>query len=291
MTNTSAQDPQHLFIIGPGYSAGYVAALALSAGWLVSATYRSSEKQQQLKDAGLVPVPFGSMPTGTPVTHCLVSVPPSVDGDPAYDTYQPLLQQCSDLSWIGYLSSTNVYGNHDGGWVDEETLPTPSLDRGIRRVHAEKDWSEFASSVGSVCHIFRLAGIYGPGRNAITTIQKGRARRVIKEGQLFSRIHVEDIAQTVLAAMTSGAPSTVFNLADDAPAPPQDVILYAANLMGVAPPEEVAFEDADLSPMAKSFYAESKRVRNTKIKEVLNIRLRYPSYEQGLQALWNAVKD
>ena len=242
------------------------------------------------------------------VTHILMSIAPGKEEEPAQHLF-PAIRTFPHLRWIGYLSSTNVYGNHNGGWVDEDTQTTPSLERGRRRVTSENLWWQLAQDAGQntdqntgqntdqnigqnteqktgvACHIFRLAGIYGPGRNALTSLQSGKAKRIIKKGQLFSRIHVDDIAQTVLCGMESRLGSRIFNVADDMPAPPQDVITHAASLMEVTPPSEVAFEDADLSPMAASFYQESKRVRNDRIKDELGVKLLYPDYKTGLQHL------
>ena len=225
----------------------------------------------------------------TDITHILSSVAPPRSGDEGLP--DPILNACADkikslndLMWMGYLSSTNVYGDRKGGWVDESTEPAPSLNRGARRLNAEDAWRALSAEIVVPVHLFRLAGIYGPGRSALDTVKAGRARRVIKEGQVFSRIHVDDIAAMVVAAAISGLPTGVFNGADQMPAPPQDVIAFAADLLGLDAPPEVAFEDADLSPMAKSFYAESKRVKATRLEE-LGVRFQYPTYRDGLKAL------
>jgi len=212
-------------------------------------------------------------------SHLLISAAPSPDaGDP--------LLASMDLSayrfdWVGYLSTTGVYGNHDGAWVDEATPLTPSTRRGRLRVAAESAWQ----ATGLPLHIFRLAGIYGPGRGPFSKVRNGTARRIIKAGQMFSRIHADDIAQVVAASIAQPRPGAVYNLCDDDPAPPQDVLAYAAELLGLPLPPEVDFDSADMTPMARSFYAENKRVRNDLIKSELGVRLKYPSYKEGLQSL------
>ncbi|MEM1066115.1 MAG: SDR family oxidoreductase, partial [Pseudomonadota bacterium] len=189
------------------------------------------------------------------------------------------------LEWVGYLSTTGVYGDHGGGWVDEHTALTPATKRGEMRRVAEAAWQALAVETGLPLHIFRLAGIYGPGRGPFAKVRAGTARRIVKEGQVFSRIHVEDIAQVLAASIARPKPGAIYNLCDDDPAPPQDVIAHAAELLGLPLPPAIAFEEAELSPMARSFYAESKRVRNDRIKEELGVTLHYPSYRDGLAAL------
>ncbi len=187
--------------------------------------------------------------------------------------------------WIGYLSTTGVYGDHGGGWVDEATPLAPSTARGRWRVEAEAAWAALAGRTGAPLHVFRLAGIYGPGRGPFAKVRAGTARRIVKRAQVFSRIHVEDIAQVLAASMARPDAGAIYNLCDDDPAPPQDVIGHAAALLGLPPPPEVAFEDAEMTPMARSFYAESKRVRNERIKDELGIALRFPDYRAGLADL------
>jgi nucleoside-diphosphate-sugar epimerase len=281
----------HLFIFGPGYSAKAVAGRAIREGYRVSGTCRDTAKADALTAAGITPVPFEPQAVTDALagaSHLLASIAPGEDSDPALALLEDAADTegaLTDLRWIGYLSSTNVYGDHDGAWVDETTPPAPGLDRGIRRLAAERAWTALGDQLSAAVHIFRLAGIYGPGRNAVRTVLDGRAKRVVKPGQLFSRIHVDDIAAAVIAAMESGLPSRVFNLADDEPAPPQDVITYACDLLGVVPPPEVPIEDASLSPMARSFYSESKRVRNDRVKADLGLTLRHPDYREALAAL------
>ncbi|NVJ99536.1 MAG: SDR family oxidoreductase [Alphaproteobacteria bacterium] len=272
-----------LFIFGPGYSGQAVARKAISNGWKVFGTARSEEKAERLKEVGISPVIFGSKAMAEAAgesPNWLVSIAPKAEGDPALE--EVAKHQVNGPRWLGYLSSTNVYGDHGGNWVDEATPTRPSLERGIRRVGAESAWQAFANETEARCHIFRLAGIYGPGRNAVRSLLDGKAKRIVKQGQLFSRIHVEDIAEAIWLAMTGDHKSSIFNLADDRPCPPQQVIADAAAMLGVAAPPEVPFEEADLSPMARSFYMESKRVRNDLVKKTLGMKFRYPDYKAAL---------
>jgi len=283
----------HLLIFGPGFSARTIAKKALDAGWTVSGTYRNPDKTAELETLGISPVAFDAgalKDVLASATHWLVSTAPGPEGDPVLGLLESCSSQLKSPSWIGYLSSTNVYGDHGGAWVDEDTPPSPSLDRGKRRVAAEKSWRDRADALGATLHVFRLAGIYGPGRNAVRSLLDGKARRIVKPGQKFSRIHVADIAQTVRAAMNSTCPSGVFNLADDAPCPPQDIILEAATAMGITPPPEIPLDQAEMSPMARSFYAESKLVKNDRIKRELGIKLIYPSFSDALPDLIKSEK-
>ena len=275
----------HLFVFGPGYTAGFIMEKAIEAGWTVSATCRSDESRIKLEQHGINAVAFDSGILPDSITHILTSVAPKGGHDAVLDVFGNALQQTSSVKWIGYLSSTNVYGDHAGDWVDENTVPTPSLERGHHRLDAEQRWQQLAASMGASINVFRLAGIYGPGRNAIRTMLDGRGKRVIKQGQVFSRIHVDDIAQAVWYAMTGSSDHEIFNLADDMAAPPQDVIEYAAKLLGMPIPPDVPFETADLSPMARSFYMESKRVRNDRIKSDLGVQLKYPDFKVALKEL------
>lgn len=274
----------HLFIFGLGFSARVIARAAVAQGWRVSGTTRSG------LDHGLDgitvnafdrdhPLPEGAM---AGVTHVLSSVPPDADGDAVLDLAGDALRQLAPV-WVGYLSTTGVYGDCQGDWVDEEAPIRPDLDRSRRRAMAERAWLDSGLPV----HLFRLAGIYGPGRSAIDTVRQGKARRIVKPGQVFSRIHVDDIAQVVLASIARPNSGRIYNVCDDDCAPPQDVITQACQLLGVEAPAEVDWDQAQatLSPMALSFYADNKRVRNDRIKDELGVVLRYPSYRQGLAAI------
>uniref|UniRef100_UPI0021C8CEDC NAD-dependent epimerase/dehydratase family protein n=1 Tax=Microvirga sp. Mcv34 TaxID=2926016 RepID=UPI0021C8CEDC len=189
------------------------------------------------------------------------------------------------LRWIGYLSTVGVYGNADGDWVDETTPPNPASTRSRQRITAEREWLALGESASFAVQIFRLAGIYGPGRNALVKVADGTARRIVKPDQVFNRIHTADIAQVLMASIEHPSRNAVYNVADDEPGPPQDVIAYAAELLGREPPPEVPFDKADQTPMARAFYADNKRVRNTRIKTDLGVALRYPTYREGLKAL------
>ncbi|NNE81237.1 MAG: SDR family oxidoreductase, partial [Silicimonas sp.] len=250
--------------------------------WRVIGTTRSKEKTATLKDQGVEPLiwPGNSLPIGE-ATHVLTSVAPGTDGDPVLAEAGGTLRQARHLEWVGYLSTTGVYGDHGGGWVDESAPLNPATARGQARVKAEAGWL----ALNLPLHIFRLAGIYGPGRGPFAKVRNGTARRIIKKGQVFSRIHVEDIARVLVASIQRPNPGAIYNVCDDDPAPPEDVIAHAAELLGLPVPEAIAFEDAEMTPMARSFYAESKRVHNDRIKGELGVALAYPTYRDGLQAL------
>ncbi|RAU23319.1 NAD(P)-dependent oxidoreductase [Paramagnetospirillum kuznetsovii] len=271
-----------MFIFGLGFSARVIAKRLLEQGWTVAGTTRSGEAVDL---PGVTVHPFDRDHPLPPkvldgVTAVLSSVPPDAQGDPVLDLMGEAIRARAP-GWIGYLSTTGVYGDHGGGWVDETTPVNPSLDRSRRRAAAEKSWLALSA------HVFRLAGIYGPGRSAVDTVRSGEAKRIAKPGQVFSRIHVEDIAGAVLASLARPHPGRVYNLCDDDAAPPQEVIAHACALLGVEPPAELAWEDAQavLSPMALSFYADNKRVSNRRMKEELGVVLKYPSYRDGLAAI------
>ena len=280
----------NLFCFGLGYCADYLSAKLIKQGWQVSATCRTSEKAALLEASGIRPVLLsGKKVTVTDLgkaDHILISVPPEQDGsDPVLNFAEAALAALQDqIKWVGYLSTTGVYGDHQGAWIDEET-PTGLLsERGQRRVAAEAQWA----ATGLPMHYFRLAGIYGPGRNSLRALQNGTARRVVKQGQVFSRIHLADITRILEASMANPNAGRAYSVCDDTPAPPQDVVTYAAELMGVSPPALQDFATAELSPMARSFYGENKRIRNNRIKEELGVSLEYPDYRAGLSALWES---
>ena len=275
-----------LFSFGHGFSARALTRLLIPQGWRVIGTTRSADKAESLRASGVEPVLFpGDLPSEglSEATHLLISAGPDAEGDPVLRALRPEIEKlASKLEWAGYLSTTGVYGDHQGAWVDEATPLTPSTRRGKWRVAAEAEWQSIPDLP---LHIFRLAGIYGPGRGPFAKVRKGTARRVIKEGQVFSRIHVDDIAQVLAASIAQPNPGAIYNLCDDDPAPPQDVIAHAAELLGLPMPPAVDYETAEMTPMARSFYAESKRVRNDRIKDELGVELLYPDYRTGLQAL------
>ncbi len=277
-----------LFSFGHGYSARALAARLLPRGWRVIGTTRDAAKTGALRAEGVEPLvwPGEDLSPLAEATHLLVSAGPDEAGDPVLRQARAEVAAAAPrLRWAGYLSTTGVYGDHGGGWVDEDTPLTPSTRRGRLRVEAEGDWQALAAETGLPLHIFRLAGIYGPGRGPFAKVRAGTARRIVKPGQVFSRIHVEDIAQVLEASMARPDPGAIYNLCDDDPAPPQEVIAEAARLLGLPLPPEEGFAEADLTPMARSFYAESKRVRNDRIKRDLGVRLRYPGFREGLAAL------
>ena len=283
-----------LLSFGHGYSARAVTPLLLAQGWTVIGTTRSDEKADALRAEGVEPVIFGA-PLDDALaraSHVLISAGPDVTGDPVLNAYLPMLEtHLGSKAWVGYLSTTGVYGDHDGGWVDENTPLTPTSRRGRLRVEAEAAWQDLATRTDAPLHIFRLAGIYGPGRGPFEKVRNGSARRIVKPGQVFSRIHVDDIAQVLMASIARPDPGAIYNLCDDDPAPPQDVIGHAAELLGLPLPPEVDFEAAEMSPMARSFYAESKRVRNDRIKADLGVTLRFPDYRSGLAYLLQRDRD
>ncbi len=271
-----------LLSLGHGYSAQALARRLLPQGWHIIGTTRSAEKAKALRAQGIEPLlwPGDLAPALNRATHLLSSIAPDDQGDPVLRAHGPAIS-AAPLHWVGYMSTTGVYGDHQGGWVDEATPLTPTTRRGIQRVRAEAEWQ----ALGLPLHIFRIAGIYGPGRGPFEKVRDGSARRIIKPGQVFSRIHVDDIAQVLEASISHPNPGAIYNVCDDDPAPPEDVIGHAATLLGLPPPAAVAYDQAEMSPMARSFYAESKRVRNDRIKTELGVRLIYPDYRAGLAAL------
>jgi nucleoside-diphosphate-sugar epimerase len=279
----------HLFSFGHGYSAQALARRLLSQGWAITGTTRSADRAQEFDSAGVTSLVLGEdpiLPQLSQATHLLVSAAPGPDGDPMLHHYrEALVEAAPHLTWVGYLSTTGVYGDHGGNWVTEDTALTPATKRGIARVEAEAAWQSFARDLGLNLSIFRLAGIYGPGRGPFAKVRSGTARRIIKQGQIFSRIHVEDIAQVLEAAIHRPELSGIYNVCDDLPVPPEDVIGYAAELLGLPLPPQEDFETADMTPMARSFYAESKKVSNEKMKRDLDVKLIYLDYKTGLKAL------
>ncbi|MBA85878.1 SDR family oxidoreductase [Thalassobius sp. S69A] len=280
-----------LISFGHGYCAAALAQRLLPQGWAIFGTTRSPDKAKAIRATGVVPLVLGAddgqiARTLANATHMLVSAGPDAQGDPTLRQFGPQIGAVSHLEWAGYLSTTGVYGDHQGGWVDENTALTPSTQRGKWRVAAEREWQ----SLDLPLHIFRLAGIYGPGRGPFAKVCNGTARRIIKENQLFSRIHVADIAQTLHASLRRPNPGAIYNLCDNEAAPPEDVIAYAAELLDFPVPPEIPIEKADMTPMARSFYAESKRVRNDRIKNELDVVLQFPDYRTGLRALLDQEK-
>ena len=277
----------HILFFGFGFSAEALTRRLDPAQWRITGTSRSEDGVDRLRARGVNGICFDAL-NDIPgdVTHVVSSVPPGDSGDPVLMRFGAALQRhAHSLTWAAYLSTTGVYGDHGGAWIDEATALTPNTERGRRRLAAEEAWLRLHRLNGLPLHIFRLAGIYGPGRNQLETVLDGSAKRIIKEGQVFSRIHVDDIAGILLASMARPHPGTAYNVADDDPCPPQDVVEHAAELLGKPVPPAIAFADAELSPMARSFYADSKRVANRRVKEELGYRFLYPSFREGLAAL------
>ena len=274
-----------LLTFGHGYTAAALARRLLAQDWRLCGTSRDAANLAGIKVHGVSPLLWpGSDPRPmlAEATHLLLSAAPDENGDPVIAEFgSNIAELAPKLEWVGYLSTTGVYGDHQGGWVDESTPLTPATKRGHFRVKAETQWQ----AQDLPLHIFRLAGIYGPCRGPFAKVRRGTARRIVKKNQVFSRTHVDDIAQVLLASMENPNPGAVYNVCDDDPAPPQDVLSYAAELLGVSLPPEEDYETAEMTPMARSFYAESKRVRNDRIKDELGVTLLYPSYRNGLRAL------
>jgi nucleoside-diphosphate-sugar epimerase len=281
-----------LFVFGLGYSALHFITHYGDDFGVIAGTVRTPEKATLFNDK-VEPFVFGPEYEDPAITAklneteiLLVSIPPGTSVDPVLARFGRKISAAPRLKQIIYLSTIGVYGDRNGDWVEETRLPTPKSERSVARLHAEKAWTSIAKGTKIRVDILRLAGIYGPGRNALSGLKAGTARRIVKEGQVFNRIHVEDVSQAIAAAITRDGTGDLFNICDDEPAPPQDVITYAASLMKIEPPPPLDFETADLTPMARTFYGENKRVRNDKLKRGLGVSLTYPTYREGLQALW-----
>jgi nucleoside-diphosphate-sugar epimerase len=283
---------KRLLVFGAGFSAKACALRAAPLFDRVAGTTRSAAKAAALDRLGIEPLVFDGKLSDelaaaiAAATHVLVSIAPDEDGDPVLKACGQTLAASPSLQWICYLSTVGVYGDHDGGWVSEESMCRPVSARSVERVAAENAWSTFASGRNVPLSIFRLSGIYGPGRNAFVNIAHGTSRRLVKPGQVFNRIHRDDIAKAFVLACEQKA-AGIFNITDDEPAPPQDVVAFAHELAGSEPPQEIDFETAELSPMARSFYGENKRVSNAKSKSVLGMEYDYPDYRTALARMWN----
>lgn len=272
-----------LLSLGHGYCAQALARHLLARGWRVVGTTRDPVRAEHFRRDGVEPLLWPQhslLPWLQQASHVLVSMPPAEEGDPILARHRDELLAAS-VSWLGYLSATSVYGDHAGAWVDENTATTPTTARGRTRLAAEQAWQALPLPV----HVFRLAGLYGPGRNALVSLRTGQARHIVRPGLVFSRVHVDDVAQVLLASMQRPQPGAVYNVADDEPAAPDQVVLHAADLLGLPPPPAEAWETAAMTPMLRSFYSESKRVGNARLRDVLGVTLRYPSYREGLAAL------
>lgn len=285
-------DRKKLFCFGYGYTAdALVRQLRAAGGWDIVATTRDPAKRDVMEahkiethlfsNNYMMPDPLQAM---MGATHILVSTPPDDQGDPSFRLYGEDVVQLPNVQWVGYLSATNVYGDRSGEWVDETNEAQPTSKRGTRRLRAEQQWASLYDRYGLPLHIFRLAGIYGPGRSALESVRAGSARRINKPGQAFSRIHVDDIIQTLMASMAKPNPGAVYNIADDYPAASHEVIAYTCELLGKPVPPLLDYASADLAPITMSFYSDNKRVRNDRIKDELGVRLQYPTFREGLLA-------
>lgn len=282
----------HILILGHGYSGAAIARRMKQAGWTITATSTSSDGADRIRALGNSAIVYdGTGPNPAlasaigRVSHLVMCAAPGADGDPLLRHHADDIARSGTLGWIGYLSTVGVYGNTHGAWVDESCPIDPGSERSRRRAAAEKAWRDLGARSGKLVRIFRLPGIYGPGRSALDSVRDGTAKRIVKPGQVFNRVHVEDIALAVGTAAMRGGNHDIYNLTDDLPCPPQEVVEHAAELLRLPPPPEIAFEHAQLSPMAASFYAENKRVSNARLKGDLGIRLIYPTYRQGLAAI------
>jgi len=287
-----------LFCFGLGYTGQALARSLMADGWRVAGTCRGEAQAADLAGLGVEihqfdrPSPLdGAAEVLAGTTHLLSSVPPDADGDAVLDLHaREIADLAPQISWAGYLSTTGVYGTRDGGWVDETSERRPGSPRSSRRVAAEDAWLKLGEESGLPVHLFRLAGIYGPGRSALDQVRAGTAKRVDRAGQVFSRIHVDDIVTVLRASMAKPNPDAAYNVCDDQAAPPADVIAYACDLLGVEPPPLVPFEEADLSDMAKTFWNDNKRVRNNRLHDELGVELAYPNYHLGLKAIYSQAQ-
>lgn len=281
-----------LFCFGLGYCAAELSRRLQKAQWEIAGTTSRPDKIPALKDQGFEPYLFDGTSAPADIsgalksaTHVLLSIPPNAEGDPAFLHFGNAIAASPSIKWIGYFSTVGVYGDAHGDWVDEKTATKPGTERGLRRLKAEAAWTELANSSGQSLIIYRLPGIYGPGRSAIDQLKAGTARRVFKPGQFTNRVHVADIATAVEASIDLAPGTHIFNVTDDLPAPPQDVIEYGAELLGVPCPPATDPSDEALSPAARSFYIENKKVSNARMKAELGVELAYPTYVEGLKAI------
>lgn len=283
----------HLLIFGYGFSGRALARELSAEGWSVAATYRRAEAAQTMVADQVEPVDLGDVRALEAQIQraraLLITAPPRPDGCPALRALAPLIARTGAFpDWTGYLSTTGVYGDRAGRWVVETSALRAQSAEGARRVVAERDWLDMGRGMGLATHIFRLPGIYGPGRSALDRVREGRAQRILAPGQVFSRIHVEDLAAALRASIARPRGGGIYNICDDLPAPNSDVIAYAAALLGLEPPPAVSLEAARLGPAAMRFYAESKRVSNALAKSELGWRPAYPTYREGLASILSA---
>jgi hypothetical protein len=284
----------NIFCFGYGFSFEKAAQFARKSAHAVGigGTVRTEQKAERLRQEGVNAHVFSGDGPGETLgadlrqaSHVVLSIPPGEGGDPALLHHRADLDRAENLQWLCYYSTVGVYGDFGGAWIDETAPLVPRNARSDRRVAAEQAWRDYAAQRGVPLAVFRLAGIYGPGRSTFDKLRDGTAHRLVKPGQVFNRIHAEDIGRITILAAEQLLHGT-FNLGDDEPAPPQEVVTYAAELMGVAPPPEQPFDTAEMTPMQRSFYADNKRVSNRAIRTALGIDLLYPNYRAGLDAIW-----
>ena len=288
-----------LFCFGLGYTSSALAVELLKHDWSIGGTTTDADKCNALKEQGINAFVFDKThPLCAPdqslkdITHLLLSIPPGEDGDIGFNFHGNELESLPNLEWVGYLSATSVYGNYNGGWIDEMAPPSPISRRGSLRLKAEQQWYSLFLSSGFPLHIFRLSGIYGPGRSTLDVVRAGQARRIVKEGHVFNRIHIDDIVQSLMASISKPNVGEVYNLADDMPVPSHEVIKYACELLGMDVPPLTPYDEVDyLAPIVRSFYQDNKRIQNDKIKEELGVRLMYPDYKAGLNACFATEDD
>ena len=287
-----AINPGSLFCFGLGYTGQHLANKLYDLGWQVTGTSQTAGTLRYIDNRNIQSFPFsGKEPVDNPkllprtVTHLISCIPPNESGDPAIIHHTKNIIEAKNIRWVGYLSTTGVYGNRDGKWVDETDTPKPGNIRSQNRLSAERSWLSLWEQYEVPVHVFRLAGIYGPDRNVLSNIKQGNARRIDKPNHLFSRIHVDDIVQTLFSSMCNPKPGSIYNVCDDEAAAPSDVIEYGCSLLQIKAPPLQPFNAKQLSPMARTFWLENRLVRNARIKNELGIELRYPNYRKGLLAL------
>ncbi|QUD87494.1 SDR family oxidoreductase [Phenylobacterium montanum] len=278
-----------LLLFGPGYSGLALTRRLLPLGWTVRGAVRSAEAAGRLRGTGIEPVDIddtGALAAAAQACDALlVTAPPDEQGCPAFAALAPILRAGARPRWTGYLSTTGVYGDRGGGWVNEASALNPVSEQGRRRVAAERAWLDLGETLGLTVAVFRLPGLYGPGRSALDRVRAGTARRTVKPGQVFSRLHIDDLAAALVASITRPRAGAIYNLCDDEPSPPQDVIAHAAELLGVPAPPEEPYDGARLGAASRRFFEESKRVSNALAKAELGWRPAYPSYREGLAAI------
>lgn len=294
---TDNNNNKKLFCFGYGYVAEHLAKVLKQQdpSWQICGTTRDVEKLSLMREDGVKAFLFSDQSVFTDpdfilngVTHILISVPPDDAGDLVFQAHARDILRISTVKWIGYFSSTSVYGNRDGEWVDEESEIQPSSQRGSRRARAEQQWLKTRRIAGIPINIFRVSGIYGPDRSTLDTVRAGNVRRIEKPGHAFNRIHVDDIVQALIASMDQPFPGDIYNLADDDPASSHELIAYACTLLGKIPPPVIPYDEADMAPITRSFYKDNKRVSNAKMKNKLGVKLKYPDYKKGLDAIYAA---